>query len=262
MTLGTAGHSLLELTAAYAVLARGGDYLPARCAAGVPAPRVFVFTPGCCAMVSRMLRRRPLPMSSVDVAWKTGTSNGNRDAWCFAYTPEYTLGIWFGNKDGAPAAVLTGARAAAPAAAVVMTALYRNRPLPAWPSTEAMFRTEALCAESGLTACSRCAATRPGTVLCDVPLQACRGCRDKKAAEVMIVSPAPGNYVADPATQTVALSLRAQPADVLWYVNNRYVGELQDATRLTFEPGRHVLQAVSTGSQVKSARVTFSVGRP
>ena len=110
----------------------------------------------------------------------------------FCVTPEYTLGIWFGNKDGAPAAVLTGARAAAPAAAVVMTALYRNRPLPAWPSTEAMFRTEALCAESGLTACSRCAATRPGTVLCDVPLQACRGCRDKKAAEVMIVSPAPG----------------------------------------------------------------------
>ena len=49
---------------------------------------------------------------------------------------------------------------------------------------------------------------------------------------------------------------------ILWYVNNRYVGELQDATRLTFEPGRHVLQAVSTGSQVKSARVTFSVGRP
>ena len=65
MTLGTAGHSLLELTAAYAVLARGGDYLPARCAAGVPAPRVFVF--GCRAGVW-MLRRRPPPMSSVDVA--------------------------------------------------------------------------------------------------------------------------------------------------------------------------------------------------
>ena len=262
MTLGTAGHSLLDLTAAYAVLARGGDYLPARCAAGVPAPRVSVFTPGCCAMVSQMLRRRPLPMSSVDVAWKTGTSNGHRDAWCFAYTPEYTLGIWFGNKDGTAAAVLTGAGAAAPAAAVVMTALYRNRPLPAWPSTETMFKTEELCAKSGLTACSRCTTTRPGTVLCDVPLQTCRSCQNEKAAKVMIVSPAPGNYVADPATQTAALSLRAQPANVRWYVNNRYVGELPEAARMTFGPGRHLLQAVSTGNQVKSARVTFSVGMP
>lgn len=262
MTLGTAGHSLLELTAAYAALARGGDYLPARCAAVVPASRVSVFTPGCCAMVSRMLRRLPLPLSSVDVAWKTGTSNGNRDAWCFAYTPEYTLGIWFGNKNGTPAAVLTGAGAAAPAAAVMMTALYRNRPLPAWPSTDAMFRNESLCADSGLTACVRCAEVRPGTVLRDVPLRACRGCQDGKAAEVMIVSPTPGHYVADSATQTVALALRAQPTGVLWYVNNRYVGELPDAARLTFAPGRHVLHAIDAGNQEKSARLAFSVGLP
>ena len=33
----------------------------------------------------------------LDVAWKTGTSNGYRDAWCIAYTPDFTLGVWFGN---------------------------------------------------------------------------------------------------------------------------------------------------------------------
>lgn len=263
MTLGTAGHSLLSLTAAYAALARGGDFVPARCAAGVPAIRVSVYTPGSCAMVARMLRRLPLPLSSVDVAWKTGTSNGNRDAWCFAYTPEFTLGIWFGNKDGSPAALLTGAGAAAPVAAVMMTALYRNLPPPAWPSTDEMFRIESLCADSGLTASSRCADVRPGTVLRDIPLRACGSCQNgKTATEVMIISPTPGHYVADTTTLAVALALRARPDGVLWYVNNRYVGPLPGAARLTFAPGRHVLHAIDAGNQEKSARVAFSVGLP
>lgn len=52
--------------------------------------------------------------SSPVVAWKTGTSHGNRDAWAIGITPEYTIGIWAGNADGEGRTNLTGIKAAAP----------------------------------------------------------------------------------------------------------------------------------------------------
>lgn len=82
-------------------------------------------------MVAEMLRQLPLPDSVIKgVAWKTGTSNGNHDAWCFAFTEDYTLGVWFGNKDGTPSPALVGVTAAAPAAAQILNALYRFRKPP------------------------------------------------------------------------------------------------------------------------------------
>lgn len=37
-----------------------------------------------------------------DVAVKTGTTNDYRDAWVIGYTPNFTLGVWFGNNDNTP----------------------------------------------------------------------------------------------------------------------------------------------------------------
>ena len=34
------------------------------------------------------------------IAWKTGTSNGNRDAWAIGVTAEYTVAVWVGNATG------------------------------------------------------------------------------------------------------------------------------------------------------------------
>ena len=45
--------------------------------------------------------------SSRKVAWKTGTSWGNRDAWAVGATPEYVVGVWVGNADGEGRADLT-----------------------------------------------------------------------------------------------------------------------------------------------------------
>jgi len=38
--------------------------------------------------------------SSQQLAWKTGTSYGHRDAWSIGVTPQYTIGVWVGNSDG------------------------------------------------------------------------------------------------------------------------------------------------------------------
>lgn len=48
------------------------------------------------------------------VAWKTGTSQGFRDAWAIGVTPRYTIGVWVGNASGVGRPELTGSQAAAP----------------------------------------------------------------------------------------------------------------------------------------------------
>jgi penicillin-binding protein 1C len=52
--------------------------------------------------------------SSSDIAWKTGTSFGFRDAWAVGTTPDYVIGVWAGNADGEGRPGLTGISAAAP----------------------------------------------------------------------------------------------------------------------------------------------------
>jgi penicillin-binding protein 1C len=52
--------------------------------------------------------------SSRPIAWKTGTSQGFRDAWAIGVTREYTVGVWVGNADGEPRPELGGTAAAAP----------------------------------------------------------------------------------------------------------------------------------------------------
>lgn len=52
--------------------------------------------------------------SSPNLAWKTGTSFGFRDAWAVGTTPGYVVGVWAGNADGEGRPGLTGVTAAAP----------------------------------------------------------------------------------------------------------------------------------------------------
>ena len=52
--------------------------------------------------------------SSRQVAWKTGTSFGFRDAWAIATTPDYVVGVWAGNSNGEGRPGLMGATSAGP----------------------------------------------------------------------------------------------------------------------------------------------------
>jgi penicillin-binding protein 1C len=52
--------------------------------------------------------------SSSQIAWKTGTSFGFRDAWAVGVTPKYAVGVWVGNADGEGRPGLIGVLAAAP----------------------------------------------------------------------------------------------------------------------------------------------------
>ncbi len=52
--------------------------------------------------------------SARNIAWKTGTSFGFRDAWAVGMTHDYVVGVWAGNADGEGRQGLTGVTAAAP----------------------------------------------------------------------------------------------------------------------------------------------------
>ncbi|MFP4662014.1 MAG: penicillin-binding protein 1C [Halanaerobiales bacterium] len=52
--------------------------------------------------------------SNRKIAWKTGTSYGNRDAWAVGVSPRWTIAVWVGNFSGEENKNLTGLDAAAP----------------------------------------------------------------------------------------------------------------------------------------------------
>ncbi|WP_417238224.1 penicillin-binding protein 1C [Bizionia sp.] len=51
---------------------------------------------------------------SKQIAWKTGTSFGFRDAWAIGTTKDYVVGVWIGNADGEGRPGLVGVQTAAP----------------------------------------------------------------------------------------------------------------------------------------------------
>ncbi|AUP79633.1 penicillin-binding protein 1C [Flavivirga eckloniae] len=51
---------------------------------------------------------------SKQIAWKTGTSFGFRDAWAIGSTKDYVVGVWVGNADGEGRPGLVGVQTAAP----------------------------------------------------------------------------------------------------------------------------------------------------
>jgi penicillin-binding protein 1C len=85
--------------------------------------------------------------SSTPIAWKTGTSFGNRDAWAVGTTPEYVVGVWIGNADGQGRPMLTGVTAAAP----LLFDIFSRLPNRTWftPPYDALTKT-AVCHESGM----------------------------------------------------------------------------------------------------------------
>lgn len=87
------------------------------------------------------------------IAWKTGTSWGNRDAWSVGVTPDYVVAVWVGNSDGEGRAQMTGVSYASP----VMFDVFSALPASSWFSMpkDGMSRVE-VCSASGLPASDIC----------------------------------------------------------------------------------------------------------
>jgi penicillin-binding protein 1C len=66
--------------------------------------------------VTDILKDAPPPpnMTGGQIAYKTGTSYGYRDAWAIGYDGRHTVAVWVGRPDGASTPGLIGRLAAAP----------------------------------------------------------------------------------------------------------------------------------------------------
>ncbi|MFC1569059.1 penicillin-binding protein 1C [bacterium] len=96
-------------------------------------------------------------VSSRQVAWKTGTSYGFRDAWAVGVTPEYAIGVWVGNADGQGRPELTGLRAAAP----ILFDLFNILPSTSWfQCPEPDLVSMEVCAKSGYRKGPQCATVK------------------------------------------------------------------------------------------------------
>lgn len=91
--------------------------------------------------------------SSRKIAWKTGTSFGNRDAWSIGVTPEYIVGVWVGNASGEGRPSLTGINVAAP----ILFDIFKALPAGTWfqEPRDAMVEV-AVCRNSGYRASTIC----------------------------------------------------------------------------------------------------------
>ena len=259
---------LLQLTAAYSALGRyrQPQFLEDEATADRPEEVAEYWKPATAALLLKMMRSRRLPSAgNLEVAWKTGTSNGNRDAWCFAVTPEWTVGVWFGNKAGAPNPALIGTDLAAPVAGALQYYLHRGQ-LANWPSDESDgLATRPLCAVSGLAPSPFCKETQPGLVVADIPLRRCTLCRATAEADTpapaaqtaKLLTPAPGTYRAD-RTGKLSFTLAIEPAEAHVYLDGEYLGYLASGKPMTLEPGPHRL-LVWPGEGWSSAQATITV---
>lgn len=121
IALGTPEISLLELTAAYAPFANGGQGIIAHVITSIETPdgQVLyshipsgpgqVVAPDAVGKMNDMLSHaievgtgRKAAFGSWPVAGKTGTSQNNRDAVFVGYSARLVTGVWLGNDDGSP----------------------------------------------------------------------------------------------------------------------------------------------------------------
>jgi 1A family penicillin-binding protein len=136
LALGSGEVTLLEMTAAYGVMANGGVYREPVAILRIEDPlgRVVyqyqppaganVISPQHAYLINHILADNEArrPMFGVDgwlklsrpAAAKTGTTNDYRDAWTVGYTPDLVTGVWVGNADNRPMEELPGVRGAGP----------------------------------------------------------------------------------------------------------------------------------------------------
>lgn len=126
--LGGVGVTLQDMVQLYAAIARGGVALPlTHRVAGTRAEGQRILSDTSAWQVGDILAGLPPPPGAPGnrLAYKTGTSYGNRDAWAIGFDGRHVIGVWLGRPDGSPIPGAFGADLAAP---VLFQAFSRIKP--------------------------------------------------------------------------------------------------------------------------------------
>ena len=286
--MGNVGVRLLDLTAAFAGLARGGLAAPPRFVADEPGPLRRLVSPEAAAIVVDILCDNTARLQSfgprsslafpIRIGAKTGTSAAFRDAWAVGFTREHTVGVWVGNFDGRPMDHAASIASAAPLWRRMMDDLLQSdHPLP-----EPTLRRVPVCALTGLRPCALSSGTvgelfLPGTEPRDyadawfapdghplLPAEYAGWCASPdnflhatlapEASKLAILSPRDGSvFVMDRALPRRQQQLEFQanlPGKVCWSINGTpLVSRLDGRVLWPLTPGQWILEAANSAGK-------------
>ncbi|OZY39815.1 penicillin-binding protein 1C [Pseudomonas fragi] len=122
LILGGAGSRLEDLVSGYSALAREGRSANLRLQPEDALRERRMLSPGAAWVIRRILSGQARPdrdptaelVQRPQLAWKTGTSYGFRDALAIGVGPRYLIGVWIGRPDGTPVPGQFGLASAAP----------------------------------------------------------------------------------------------------------------------------------------------------
>lgn len=235
------------------------------------------------------LKRENSP--SGDLAFKTGTSHGFRDAWLAAYNPSYTIVLWAGDPEGKPHQDLVALKALGP----VLVPLVDDDlpPGTGWPPRPEEVERFQACSISGQPLGAHCpeaqaafrlkegAGTRPCSihVLKDGQVETrwpaeLRGFmssldsggpglyQKKLPFKPLITSPANGSLIVQDDIES-GIPLRSEGVSGLvhWFVNDEFFTAVPAGFTpvLSLKPGRHRIALIDARGQTATAE--FSVVR-
>ncbi|MFH1035545.1 MAG: penicillin-binding protein 1C [Pseudomonadota bacterium] len=273
LALGDGEVSLLELTQAYAALAGGGRWAPARLWRGQePVPPRQVLPEAVAGLITSVLAddqarasgfgRHGVLELPFPAAVKTGTSQQHRDNWCLGYSQTYTVGVWAGNFEGLPMQGISGVAGAGPLWRQIMLLLHRAQPGDLPPQPAGLIRLR-VCAQSGQAAGPACPASLeemfwrqsplPGPCALHAPRLAAAPAASPRLS---LVTPAPeAVYALDPdvdmSLQVLTCQATAQGpvSRASWVLDGRELPPGPDPLRrrLPLSPGQHLLEVTASG---------------
>ncbi len=258
LTLGSPEVSLLELTNAYAMLARMGVYKPAVLVEETSVSQgQRILSEGSSYMVADILsdtgRLQSIGVyrnekTAPRVAFKTGTSYGQRDAWTFAYNREYTVGVWLGNFSGASSKTLVGLEVATPIAVKLFDWLYAERTVEWYDRPDSI----GLRGESHLFVKTVALPEAETITVSD---------KDKP----QIISPAGGAayFLSGPEGKTQEMPFSARPgpgvSNLYWFLNGQLLNRALPGEKVFWgmKPGQYQLTCADNFG--RSATVSFAI---
>lgn len=172
LILGGAEATLFDLAKLYCGLANRGNFLPLALTRSdhpeTTGTGFNMISPEACYLTLDMLKDVKRPGSEFyweqyqsrhPIAWKTGTSYGQRDAWSVGVTPQWTIAIWVGNFNGEGNPNLSGASCAAPLMFDIFNYLPKSPRYKWFDQSKINLKKVKLCLETGYIAGPHCPRT-------------------------------------------------------------------------------------------------------
>ncbi|MCK9225136.1 MAG: penicillin-binding protein 1C [Candidatus Muirbacterium halophilum] len=162
LILGGAEGKLSEIISVYTALANDGIYKNILYEQNNIQSNKRIFSTSSSQTIIEILKKVKRPemeyyiqkiRNNSNIAWKTGTSYGFRDAWACGVTPKYSVGVWVGNFSGEGNNFLTGSKAAAPLMFDVFNILNDNTK---FQKNETLYENIVICNYSGKKASEYC----------------------------------------------------------------------------------------------------------